>query len=317
MIIYMPLEHIDMRYTNHMDRDIRSYLNKKNIEHVILEPDVMTSEIKSGSFLDAPNTIYRQSKQMMELCRLIAYDKIPKDSTIFMSDLWGFAPLMIPYLNFFSDYNIKIKGIIHAGSFTDTDFVRQMERYYKGFEDIIFDIVEEIFVASNFIKNDLIQKRVVQQDKIKVTKLPLDFCDAKSDSVRKRKVIFNGRNVDEKQPWLFDRLSKEIKNAEFVNTHKLKLKKDDYYKLLSESNCVVSFALQENFGYGIQEAVLRGCVPVLPNRLAYKEQFSKDYLYDSFDECVAMVNKSLDSQLPCPPCWVDSNDDIFKEWFKC
>jgi glycosyltransferase involved in cell wall biosynthesis len=33
----------------------------------------------------------------------------------------------------------------------------------------------------------------------------------------------------------------------------------------------VSTAIQENFGLSVIEAVLRGCIPLLPNRLSYPE----------------------------------------------
>ena len=36
-IIYLPLEHIESRYTVHMDRDITKYL--KNIEYMIERPE--------------------------------------------------------------------------------------------------------------------------------------------------------------------------------------------------------------------------------------------------------------------------------------
>ena len=60
-----------------------------------------------------------------------------------------------------SNKNAKITGVIHAGSFTDTDFVRDMERWAKNFEDIVFDISETIYCASNFIRSDIIKKRMV------------------------------------------------------------------------------------------------------------------------------------------------------------
>ena len=81
------------------------------------------------------------------------------------------------------------------------------------------------------------------------------------------------------------------------------------------AKCIVSFALQENFGYGVQEAVYLGCVPALPNRLAYTEQFAGDYLYNSFDECVSLVGRIMTDKIKPTTSVVTNNDTIFDVWF--
>ena len=45
----------------------------------------------------------------------------------------------------------------------------------------------------------------------------------------------------------------------------------DYQAMLASCDLVVSTAIQENFGIGIIEAILAGCQPLVPNRLAYPE----------------------------------------------
>ena len=316
MIVYAPLEHIEQRYTTHLDRDILNYLDNNKIDYHYLEPKTLTKGIKNGSFLDSDNTVYRQFYQFNELIRLLLNNKLPKDVTLFSTDIWNFSLLAVPYLNYFSNYNIKIKGVLHAGSFTDTDFVRQMERTYKGFEEILFDITDKIFVASNFIAQDVVQKRFVNPDKIIVSGLPIDEKGLDIKPVKKENIIvFNGRNVDEKQPYLFDLLKERLPDYKYVNTQKMNLNKTDYYNLLNKSKVVVSFALQENFGYGIQEAVRLGCIPILPNRLVYKEQFNNDYLYNNFDDCVRMVYNAMNDKITQTKVNLNSNKEIFKIWF--
>lgn len=318
-MIYLPLEHIEQRYTTHMDRDILEYLDRKGIKYTYLEPKVFSHEIKHGSFLDADNTVFRQFYQMQQLIELLQKGEIAEDETLFVSDIWNFALMCIPYLNFFSGYKLKVTGILHAGSFTDTDFVRQMERVYKGFEESLFDICDKIFLGSNFIKEDVLRKRYVSKDKLIVTGLPLDFVNLdkfKNDAPKENIIVFNGRNVDEKQPYLFDLLQKKLPQYEYVNTQKLGLSKPDYYRLLAKAKCIVSFALQENFGYGVQESVYLGCVPALPNRLAYVEQFDKQYLYNSFDECVELVSNIMQDKVKPAKSVVENNDKIFDVWFK-
>lgn len=318
-MIYLPIEHIEQRYTTHLDRDIRNYLDQHGIGYTYIEPKVFSHDIKNGSFLDADNTIYRQFYQMQKVIEGLWNGCIAKNETIFVSDLWNFALLAVPYLNFFSKYELKVRGILHAGSFTDTDFVRQMERIYKGFEESLFDICEKIYVGSNFIKQDVLKKRYVSADKLVVTGLPLDFKRInrfKTNGPKEKIIVFNGRNVDEKQPYLFDLLKKRLPQYTYINTQLLNLNKKEYYKVLSRAKVVVSFALQENFGYGIQEAVALGCIPIVPNRLAYKEQFGKEYRYSNFDNCVEMVEKAMNGILPQAEPILRDNDRIFDVWFQ-
>ena len=56
-----------------------------------------------------------------------------------------------------------------------------------------------------------------------------------------------------------------------------------YRTWLSRGTCVVSTAVQENFGISVMEAVALGCFPLLPDRLSYPElipeAFHKDVIY--------------------------------------
>lgn len=319
-MIYLPLEHIEQRYTTHLDRDILDYLKRKGKDYSYLIPKVFSNEIRHGSFLDADNTVYRQFHQMQQLIECLVRGRIAPDETLFVTDIWNFGLMAVPYLNFFSGYKLKVRGIVHAGSFTDTDFVRQMERVYKGFEESLFDICDRIYVGSQFIKDDIIQKRYVNPDKLVVTGLPLDWLNlrryADMGLEKRNLIVFNGRNVDEKQPYLFDLLQKKLPQYEYINTQKEGLSKEEYYKVLAQAKCIVSFALQENFGYGVQEAVALGCVPALPDRLAYREQFAPEYRYSCFDDCVRLVGDIMEGKLPCPDPVVKDNDRIFDTWFE-
>lgn len=56
----------------------------------------------------------------------------------------------------------------------------------------------------------------------------------------------------------------------------------EYQKILRQSDVVVSTAVHEFFGIAIIEAMNAGCIPLLPDRLAYPELVQKDanFLYD-------------------------------------
>jgi glycosyltransferase involved in cell wall biosynthesis len=57
--------------------------------------------------------------------------------------------------------------------------------------------------------------------------------------------------------------------------------RDDYEKWLERGSIVVSTAIQENFGMAVVEAIRHGCLPLLPDRLAYPEVLPEEY-HDDF-----------------------------------
>ena len=319
-IIYLPLEHIENRYTVHMDEDILKYLDNSGKEYIRVYPDIPSPQtMKAGSFLDAEFTIRFKAAQIAEVARLYREDVIDSGDIVWSSDLWHPGlPESIAYMNYFARKNVRLRGLIHAGSWTDTDFVRDMERWAKNFEDTLFDIADTIYCGSEFIKNDIVKKRIINPNKLVSTGFPLDVENLnKIKPVEKEDiVIFSGRNVDEKQPWLFKQMRDKIgdNNIKFINTLEHNFSKEEYYKLLSRAKVVVSFALQENFGFSILEACYLGCIPVVPNRLVYPELYSEKYLYNTFEDACNMVYDAIYNGVETP--YVRDFQESVEKWFE-
>ena len=70
-------------------------------------------------------------------------------------------------------------------------------------------------------------------------------------------------------------------------------RKADYWTLLFSSDVVLSTATHDFQGLAILEAVQAGCIPLVPNRLAYPEYLPKQYCYQTSSqehEVVSIVN---------------------------
>ena len=72
-----------------------------------------------------------------------------------------------------------------------------------------------------------------------------------------------------------------------------------YEKWLKRGALVISTAIQENFGVSVVEAMLMGCIPLLPNRLSYPEilpaAYHENFLYrnkyDLMDKLVDIMTR--------------------------
>ncbi len=66
-----------------------------------------------------------------------------------------------------------------------------------------------------------------------------------------------------------------------------------YLRLLRESHVVVSSAIHDFQGLAVLEAVACGCVPVVPQRLAYPEWFDRPFCYgpDAGEEAEILANR--------------------------
>ena len=66
--------------------------------------------------------------------------------------------------------------------------------------------------------------------------------------------------------------------------------REEYEKWLTRGAIVINTAIQENFGISVIEAMLMGCVPLLPDRLSYPEilpeEFHEHFLYKNKQDLI-------------------------------
>ena len=84
--------------------------------------------------------------------------------------------------------------------------------------------------------------------------------------------------------------------------------REDYLECLSTADVVLSTSLHDFQGLSMLEAVTLGCVPLVPDRLAYPELFAPEYRYESLPadkyteaKCMADKLQAYVEQLPAAP----------------
>lgn len=292
MIWYIPLEYVDRRYTKDMDNIIRAEFERQGKEFTVVgNPDVEQVIPNKKDFLNSTGTNITRFGQLAEVAKLFAEGKINDGDTFFFSDIWAAGIEAIPYMAYFNDRKVRITGILHAGSFTPSDFVANMKYWAKDFEKAIIKMSDKIFLGSSQPLMDLIDQGYIDTyGKMYITGIPVstdtmyEYAKPLAWEDRENTVVFAGRLVDEKQPHLFDRMAKQFPGYKFVKTLDLDLSKKEYYELMAKSKVFLSFAKQENYGIAAVEAQAMGMNLLVPNELSYVDFYDAVYRYNTIEE---------------------------------
>lgn len=285
MLIMIPIEPIPMRYSVDWLNWFTDYFHNQNIDFLTIQGKELTKGIEQGRFLDCIGTNYYKSSQLMNILEKIQEGEIKKGDTLFFLDIWFPGIEQIKYTSDLLNLNLNFGGCLHAGAYDPNDMLYQkgLGSWAIHFEHSLFALVDKIFVATHFHKDLVLKSRSLDPDKIKITGFP--FIPRKTMiRGKKNQIVFPHRLDDEKNPHMFESLKsvlkKDLPDWELVYTAHLK-DKDQYYSTLEESKIAISFSDQETWGIAMMECVIAGCIPLVPNKLSYKEMYLPVFKYDT------------------------------------
>lgn len=302
MIINIPIEPLDQRYTAEWLRWFPEHFRRLKVPHRTINPtlEVQQGELSSDRFLNTAYTLRYKAAQLGMILNMLDQDEmLRRRGILFFNDLWfpGLEALFY-YRQDTPDAGFKITGILHAGTYDPWDRLSRkgMGRWGKQLEESWLEEIDLIFLSCPFHRDLLLEQRKVAPHKLRVTGLPIyppEF--ERRDGNRRDRIVFPHRLAPEKQPHLFNALAETYRDNEtFLERSKDKPRtKQEYHQWMIESKIAVSFALQETWGIAMQEAVFCGCVPVVPDRLAYRDLYPQEFRYRDFEEAVDMVDNFL------------------------
>lgn len=278
-IINIPIEPIEWRYSTQWQNWFLNYFYSQNIRYRDVLGPVTSGHISQGSFLDVVETNYFKTGQLNLICKMIMDGDIDNTDVFFFHDLWFPGIELLAYIRDGAGLNFKICGCLHAGSYDESDFLHKkgMTSWAEPLENSWFNFIDKIFVATNYHKNLLMKKREVEPHRIKVTGFPI-YNDFGQGYRRKENIVVFPHRLDtEKNPDTFRELKQEMERKfplwKFILSSEKCSTKKEYYDLLNRSRLSISLADQETWGIAMQESVFCGCIPLVPNRLSYKEMY--------------------------------------------
>lgn len=303
IILNIPIEPLEERYSTQWDKWFTDEFLLSNVPlgYNTIYGKKTSGKINKGSFLDVIETNQYKNDQLRQILNYLkTYDDSYK-LVIFFHDLWFPGLEIIAYIrDGLGLKNLHICGCLHAGSYDEFDFLNKqgMTSWAMFMELGWFNhVVDKIFVATEYHKRVLCDKRVTNPDQIVVTGFPI-YDEFKKPSNRDLSqkipvVVFPHRLDSEKNPQLFDELKKFNDDICYIKTKDICKTKQEYYNILNSADIAVSFADQETWGIAMQEALICGCFVVCPNRLSYKEMYHEKFLYNTFEQCVNLVDDIL------------------------
>lgn len=297
-LFFVPIEPFEERYSTQWTKWFKTVLKKTDcFEQIIyIEPEPLATNIRNGQFLDVIGTNHYKASQLQSLLELINQRVLSDGDIIFFMDAWFPGLEMLAYARDGLNIDIKFAGCLHAGTWDKYDFLSQrgMGTWAKDIENSWIEILDLIFVATEFHKDLIRIHRIVDNpDKMKVTGFPIYEKEITTENKhpfsegKEGQLVFPHRLAPEKGPRCFESLQKlsvekgDLINPKFIRTKDTfsKTGKKGYYSTLHKSFIAVSFAQQETWGIAMQEAVLCGCLPVVPDRLSYSEMYLDVFKY--------------------------------------
>lgn len=220
------------------------------------------------------------------------------DTIFYTQDGWFPGIEMLAYIRDARGLDFKMACCLHGGSWDKYDFTvtQGMKVWSSYIEKSLFHIYDLVFVATGFHKSLILVKSGFSdidnlQLRLHTTGFPIfmpEFTNVGSvvkDDFNKVRIVFPFLNRKENNPAFLDLLGPKLierlpgKEIICISTCDTCKSRDEYYSTLSNADYAVSFAESETWGITIQDAVLCGCIPIVPDRLAYQTMYPVMFRY--------------------------------------
>ena len=296
-IYIVDIEAVDTRYTKQWKDCLPKQLEAalKIPIHTISGGDTPQTTTP-GAFLNFGGTNVYKSKQQEYIANLFCENKIKNGDYFLYTDAWNPTVIQLKYMAELLGKKIRIGGLWHAGSYDPHDFLGRLignAPWARHAEMSMYECYDDNFFATEF-HIDLFTKTFwtdsQEVDKQKLHKIkrvgwPMEYLKDSMFGCRgipkQNIIVFPHRIAPEKQHDIFLDLKESLPQYEFITCQEKQLTKKQYHELLGKAKIVFSANLQETLGISWYEGLIVDCIPMVPDRLSYKEMAQDDFKYPS------------------------------------
>ena len=299
MTIYIvDIEAVDTRYTKQWKEHLPNQLARSTNEEVVTISGGETPQATTpGAFLNFGGTNIYKSKQLEQIGEMFCAGSVKDGDYFLYTDAWNPTVIQLRYMAELLGVNIRVGGLWHAGSYDPQDFLGRLigdKPWVRNAERSMFECYDNNFFASDFHINIFVEAfRDVgnyiglSTNKTKVQRVgwPMEYLANSLDSYRNMPkeniILFPHRVAPEKQPDIFRDLRTHLPDYELIVCQEQELTKIEYHNLLGRAKLVFSANLQETLGISWYEGALVDTIPMVPDRLSYKEMALEQFKYPS------------------------------------
>ena len=306
-IFLVDLEAVESRYTGQWKFHVPNLLKEKGHDiHVISGPTDIPSATTPGAFLNFGGTNIYKANQVEKIGRLFCSGAVKPGDHFLFTDAWHPGIINLKYMSELLGIKVTIHALWHAGSYDPQDFLGRLignAPWVRNAEKSFFHAIDHNYFATDFhIKmffENLLQsglmlehawaeeefKELQEEGKIVRTGWPMEYMPDTlliyKNMPKRDLILFPHRIAPEKQVEIFRDLKERLTQYEFIVCQDQQLTKNAYHNLLGEAKLVFSANLQETLGISMYEGSLVDAIPMVPDRLSYKEMFADVWKYPS------------------------------------
>jgi glycosyltransferase involved in cell wall biosynthesis len=225
--------------------------------------------------------------------RLFCDGRVNSGDHFLFTDAWHPGIINLKYMSELLDIPVKIHALWHAGSYDPQDFLGRLignADWVRHAEKSFFHAVDYNYFATDFhidmfCFNLHKSPKWMFKDRIVRTGWPMEYMTETlkpfKNLPKRDLILFPHRIAPEKQVEIFRDLAETLPQYEWIVCQDQQLSKDQYHTLLGESKIVFSANLQETLGISCYEGALVDAIPMVPDRLSYKEMYAEVWRYSS------------------------------------
>lgn len=297
-VFVVDLEAVETRYTSQWKTHVPNLLRKAghNVQ-IISGPEDIPSATTPGAFLNFGGTNIYKSAQVEQMGRLFCNGAVHPGDHFLFTDAWHPGIINLKYMSELLQIPVTTHGLWHAGSYDPQDFlgrligdapwVRHAEQsFYYAFDHNYFATQfhiemfgQNLLGKGGYVPEANVTKKVVR------TGWPMEYFGdlllPYKNMPKRDLILFPHRIAPEKQVEIFRDLATHLPQYEFVVCQDQQLTKNEYHNLLGEAKMVFSANLQETLGISCYEGAVVDAIPMVPDRLSYKEMYYDTFKYPS------------------------------------
>jgi hypothetical protein len=299
-VFLVDLEAVETRYTGQWKAHVPKLLEEHGHDvYVIAGPHDIPAATTPGAFLNFGGTNIYKANQVEQMARLFTEGRVTKGDHFIFTDAWHPGIINLKYMSELLGIPVTIHALWHAGSYDPQDFLGRLigdKPWVRHAEKSFFDAIDHNYFATQFhidmfVENLLnvpvgkitnVAGSLMREGKIVRSGWPMEYMPETITPYKAKKrdlILFPHRIAPEKQVEIFKDLALALPEYEWIVCQEQNLSKAAYHTLLGEAKMVFSANLQETLGISMYEGALTDAIPLVPDRLSYKEMYAEIWKY--------------------------------------